>query len=236
MPSRSKKQTTKKARTSTKKTTRKRSTTKRKLKKLPKGTTLHIFSDFDETMIPVSAGGKLVQRYFFRDPHNEPFYRRAWHVMKLVTPALRRKYFEEYYKCLRRIPKDVRHNILASIPLNTRWLEAVKEVRMEYGAKTIGLTIISRNCVDVIHDWIMQNRDLLREHNITIDGIIANRSVDDPNVAFVKERGDLKHVDYIGFGQLLEKQKKLFLDKHSIYIGDHDDEVLKDVVHEFIRV
>ena len=95
---------------------------------------------------------------------------------------------------------------------------------------------MSRNCIDVVHDWVMQNREFLREQKIEIEAIIANRSLRDENVVFVRERSDLKHIDYLGLGQMMEKEKRAVLSKNSIFIGDADDEQLRPFIKQFVRI
>lgn len=195
-----------------------------------------IVSDFDNTMVREHTQAALVWHYFLRNPHHEPLHRRLSRLCKLMTKWQWTRNLDTYYEILRRIPKRERQTVLSRVHVRGRWLRAVKDLRMRYKCKTASLTILTRNSIDVVHDWVMQNRNVLRDHNIVVRAIIANSPIADADISLVRQRADLTHIDYVGFGRMLQKEKRQFLDKDAIFIGDADDVQLQPFVKEFVRV
>jgi hypothetical protein len=187
-------------------------------------------------MVGVNTAVLLVRSYLATNPHHEPLHRRVARAFAAATSPLRATEFEQYYAILRRIPLAMRHRLLRDVQPSGRWLRAVKELRLRHRARVAHVTILTRNCIDVVHDWVMQNADALRNEGIRIDAIIANGPVRDEMPALVRERADLKHVDYVGFGRMREAQKRNFVDRRTIYIGDAHERELRPLVKSFFQV
>ncbi len=197
---------------------------------------IEVFSDFDNTMVRESTAALMVRRYLLTNPHHEPLRRRLRRAWLLAVPSLRQEHLAEYYECLRRISPAARREILREVHVDPRWLRAAREIRMRHRSKTLKLTIVTRNCIDVVHEWAMQNRGLLAKESIVIEAIVANGPLRDEDISSVRERGSLIHVRYEGFGQMLCEGKRAYLDQRAIYIGDRDDELLRPLVKEYVRL
>lgn len=197
---------------------------------------LHIYSDFDNTLVPMNTAAVLLRHYLFSNPHNEPLHRRLSRAGGVVSSYARTKALSGYYACLRRIPARERQHVLATIPVSRRWLQVVKDLRLKHRSKTVHVTIVSRNCVDVVHDWLMQNRDELRKQHISVVGIVANGPLHDTDISFVRERSGVRHLDYVGLGQMELERKRAFLPTNAIYLGDQHEGSLAPFVKEYIRL
>jgi hypothetical protein len=189
-------------------------------------------SDFDNTIVKENTAAKLVLFYLWHGQH-EPFLHRARRVLPLMTSGQRRKHFDNFYEVLKRVSLKNRQRILAAIPINVDWLEAVRMLRLKHKCRDVELTIVSRNCVDVLKEWLLMNQEIMQQHHIRVHLIIANKPALDRKDEFVQ--GNFHHIDHAGLGVLLEEGKQQFV-KHSIYIGDYEEELLRPFVREFVRV
>jgi hypothetical protein len=198
---------------------------------LPNGRILHVASDFDNTMIAENSAVLLIKHYLFHGPG--PIHTRFARAVPILLPKPRQKRLNQYYVIMRRVPRNVRLRILAAQRINPRWLDAIKQLRMESKAR-VQLTIISRNCLDIIQEWVWMNREELERAGVTVQAIIANHALDDKKAEYV--RSDFHHIDRVGLGLMAEEDKAKFLGRHSVYIGDSEEELLRSHVGRFVRV
>jgi hypothetical protein len=191
-----------------------------------------VTTDFDNTIITSNAAVVLSAHYLLHGNGN--FLSRLRKVMVLCTRRLRRTHMNIYYEVLHSMTEEERARVLARIPVSTAWLDVIKDLRFEYEAREVDLTILSRNCLDVIKEWVHVHKDALEKHHIHVVTIIANRPLCDVKYEYVKEQ--YHHIDRAGYGLLHMDGKKRFVDDKTVYVGDSGEEVLRGYVGEFVRV
>ncbi len=180
-------------------------------------------------MIPVSSGTTIILYYLKHGKNLLPV--RLWHAFLLRSGQQRREHFSLYRTVIAAIPQKKRRKALKGIPLGQEWLTNYKQLQEKYGVKEV--TILSRNCLDVIKDWVYVHQHELKKQGVKIAAILANSPADSGVVASVQEKnGKLK---YLAVGQLRSEQKKKFLNKKMIYMGDAEDTHLKPLVKEFVQ-
>jgi hypothetical protein len=194
-----------------------------------------IASDFDNTIIFENSAKRLILFYLLHT-HKTCFSARVAKVASIATRRLRRIHLRSYYDVVRAIPPGERRLLLGQLQLNPLWLQEVQVLRFRHRACDVHLTIISRNCVDVVSEWLALHHDELARRHIFVDGVIANKPLDDTKNEFVLELGDLHHFRHAGSGQLHLEGKARFASQYQVYLGDAAEEVLRDRVKEFIQV
>ncbi len=192
----------------------------------------HIFSDFDETLIPYSSGVALVKHYIFNG--KGLFISRFFIAFPLLFRRFRLSWWERYYKILRTITVSERKKALSKVPINQKWVLAVETIKKRFKKKSLNITIISGNCLDVIHDWVLVHNDELQKLNVKIHSIISSGPLDENYASSVKEVKN--HMTHVAFGRLLSETKHSLIDKHTIFIGDGPDSVVKPYVKEYIKI
>lgn len=125
-----------------------------------------------------------------------------------------------------------RKKVLKKIPLNKVWLRKIERLRNKDGE--LKFSIISGNSIDVIQDWLNLHESDLKDNHLIVETIISNSQINSGYAAAVKKYHN--HISILSFGRILSKNKKEFLEKGVIYLGDGPDEVIKPYVKEFIRV
>jgi hypothetical protein len=193
---------------------------------------LQISTDFDNTLIAENLAQVMVSHYL-RHGH-EHLGKRILLVLPIMTTRLRRKNLDRFYDILRRIPSKERQAIIARIDPNPQWLDAVQRLKFKHNARAVEINIISRNCIDLVRVWVLQNHEQLRQKGITVKSITANRSLRDTKNEFVRRTAARQ--THAGTGVLNAARKGKLLGKGSIYIGDFEETMLKDAVKEFIQV
>ena len=141
-----------------------------------------------------------------------------------------------YYTLLRSIPSEERTKLLAKMTMNSFWLRGIQDLRFKHRAYTIRLTIVSRNCVDIIAQWVRLNEAELARRHIVVERIVANKPLDDEKNEFVIGSADLHHFRHAGNGQLHMEGKARFVSRYEVYLGDASEEVLRNEVDDFVRV
>ena len=197
--------------------------------------TLYITSDFDNTLVIQNTALLLIGHYLFHGEH-ELFYKRIRRVVRLIGRNRRQQHLEEYYSMLQRIPKRTRDDVIRRATINPRWLRTVHDLRLEHASRDVRVTLLSRNSVDIVKSWLHAHAKDLAKNHIVIETIIANKPLFVRRNEYVRETGMFTHVDILGFGLMDGRGKKKFLDKHSTYIGDAEEESLRGVVKEFRMV
>jgi hypothetical protein len=193
-----------------------------------------IASDFDNTMLNENTAKRLILYFLLHG--EEGLWSRMKMVCSLTTRKLRHVNMRVYYALLRKIPVAERDHLLAQMTLNPWWLQSIQDLRFRRRAREIHLTIVSRNCVDIVAAWVRINEAALLQKHIVVEQIIANKPLDDTKNEFVVESGDLHHFHHAGNGQLHLEGKTRFVSKYEIYLGDAAEEVMREKVEEFVRV
>jgi hypothetical protein len=156
--------------------------------------------------------------------------------MRLATHTLRRKHIDVFYEILREIPPVQRQGLLSQIHVSPSWMRAVQDLRFSHKVRTVEVTLLSRNCADVVREWVQQHRAELAAAHIHVATVIANKPLNDAQDEFVREYDEFRHIDRAGFGQLHLAGKLQFLNKQTVYLGDAEEESLRGLVGEFVRV
>jgi hypothetical protein len=194
---------------------------------------LFIASDFDDTLVSRNTAKLFIEHYLLS---KDPLLDRMSMGFALATRRLRGIHMASYYQLITRIPAAERRGLLRCAHINPVWLARIQELRFAHRANTVHVTLISRNCVDIISQWVMLNEAVLKRHHVVIDGIIANKPLDDGKDEYVRELADLHHFRHAGNGQLHLLGKAQFASRYPAYLGDKGEEALRDKVEEFIRV
>ena len=186
-----------------------------------------VYSDFDGTIVKKNAAQQLIKHYFLHG--KDPFWERFLKCRHLFYPRLRRRHMDKYYEVLDSIPKRERAAVLRGLPIQDAWKQAIDSIDGK-----IRLTIISRNSVTPIHEWLAIHHKQIEDLGVTVEKIIANSPVEEDMISTVVEKHD--HLKHLSFGQMQMAEKHEYVPKDCIYIGDADDVVLEPYVKQFIRV
>jgi hypothetical protein len=179
---------------------------------------------------------QLLIQWFIVHGAKGNIFSRCWYALPLATRRLRRTHMGRFYEIIRQVPLQERRKILLSVVLNPTWLAAVKKLCAEAKAKRVEVTLISRNCADVVKEWVRLHHDELQAAHVNVVTLIANKPLDDTRDEFVREYDGFRQVDHAGFGQLHMQDKLKFVNDKTVYLGDAEEELVRGVVKRFVRV
>jgi hypothetical protein len=182
-------------------------------------------------MIRANAATRIVWWYLCHG--KEPLLTRVARCWHMLTRWQRRKHLDVLYKTYHDVPADKRAGVLAGLAPSPVWLGVVQKLRHD-GAQ-VHVTVITRNSVDIVKEWLLLHGEALRAQNISVVRLIGNPPIDANLFDFVSATATGK-VKRAGSGWLHLSGKKRFLRKSKIYIGDVYEEPLRGFVHEFVRV
>ncbi|MEM4396084.1 MAG: haloacid dehalogenase-like hydrolase [Candidatus Woesearchaeota archaeon] len=179
-----------------------------------------VFSDFDGTLIKEQSGFMLVFSYIIekKKEKSKRIKEGFKHFLKYI--------FDRNNSHLAEFVKDIDEKTLISVAkklhFKQKWFENIEEIKKKYNVNSVNVIIVSRNLKELIEIFIKLNKEELDKRKIKIVKVIANTT---------------KKRFLIFKNKIVQNNNKFeFLKgKEIIYLGDADDNYLKEIVDEFFE-
>jgi hypothetical protein len=223
-----------------------------------------VYTDFDETLVKENSPMLLVKSML-------AFYKRVFGRAFALSIATKTIYNGVLYKLTRKtkhyynahyyFDSKILIDVSSKLTVNEKWVAAIDLIRKQHGNDKIELTIISRNVIELIEDFVKINKSFFKSQNIVVKKIIAHASflfsgetvihpakseggllipTDEKKFTKATKVVEFKVIPDSEFRKQLSayiENKKDFL-SGGFFIGDKDDAYLRGLVPnlKFIRV